>query len=254
MTRPCWSNMLITQLPYPTFFFFFFFTETAEIAPPYLCHKLYRERHTPSSQSSAHRWAQPGIHLSHGTGTADVQFFLHSSSSSALSAWVQNMLHQWHERYHFPIGLNCACLFFSQFPFFLYLPLKDLPERWVLDPLDLVYGAVGHGVFEQHLNAVILLHWFGERNELEQRNTVHKNSRWMKTRSIRNRYLLRKYLVFIIWRVNLLPVRREALSSGRAGAVWRHAATKIPAVKIPHLNSHSDVLFTVNEVRSPFQL
>ena len=64
-------------------------------------------------------------------------------------------------KYHFPI---CLLFFASHFSF--NLPLKDLPEPGVLDPLDLVNGAVGHGVFEQGLNHVIF-HWFGERQELE---------------------------------------------------------------------------------------
>lgn len=41
--------------------------------------------------------------------------------------------------------------------FLFHLPLKDLPEKGVLDPLDCVYFALGHCALEQFGNRVILL-------------------------------------------------------------------------------------------------
>lgn len=144
---------------------------------------------------------------------------------------TKSHLHQRRGTYHFATGLNCACLFFSRFSLFFsrYLPLKDPPEGGILDPLDLVNGAVGHGAFEQRLDSVIL-RWFGEPNELEQRKPVKQGMKETQEHEER-RCLLRKYLVVTTWMVVLVPVMGQALGSGRAGAGWCRAATKTPTVK-----------------------
>lgn len=49
------------------------------------------------------------------------------------------------------------------------LPLKDFPQRGVLDPLDFLNFTLGHGALKQHLNHIILLRRVGEMYELKDK-------------------------------------------------------------------------------------
>lgn len=52
------------------------------------------------------------------------------------------------------------------------LPLKDFPQRRVLDPLEAGDGARGHGALKQHLNTAVVLCRFGERHQLKEESEM----------------------------------------------------------------------------------
>lgn len=52
------------------------------------------------------------------------------------------------------------------------LPLKDFPQRGVLDSLDAVDFTLRHGAPKQHLNHFIVLVRFGKRHELKEKRLV----------------------------------------------------------------------------------
>lgn len=54
------------------------------------------------------------------------------------------------------------------------LPLKDLPQRGVLDPLDAVNLTLRHSGPKQHLNH-IMVRRFGEKYELKDKSKVQIN-------------------------------------------------------------------------------
>lgn len=56
------------------------------------------------------------------------------------------------------------------------LPLKDFPQRGVLDPAEAGDGAGGHGAPKQHLNTAVILCIFRERHHLMEESEMSQTN------------------------------------------------------------------------------